>query len=42
VRIARNMRSALARARRADLTLEVTVTGPGTASHRATRRITLG
>ncbi|HEV7845196.1 MAG TPA: S8 family serine peptidase [Thermoleophilaceae bacterium] len=42
VRIARNMRSALARARRADLTLEVTVTGAGTASHRATRRITLG
>jgi hypothetical protein len=41
-RIARSVRAALSRARGAELTLEVTVTGNGTASRRATRRITLG
>jgi hypothetical protein len=41
-RVARSVRAALSRARGADLTLEVTVTGNGTASRRATRRITLG
>jgi hypothetical protein len=42
VRVARNVRRALSRARAADLTLEATVNGAGTASRRATRRITLG
>jgi len=42
VRIARSVRRALSRAKRADLTLEVTVSGPGTALRRATRRVTLG
>jgi subtilisin-like proprotein convertase family protein len=42
VRVARSARRALSRAKHADLTLEVTVTGPGTASRRAVRRITLG
>jgi hypothetical protein len=42
VRVARSARRALSRAKRADLTLEVTVTGSGTASRRAVRRITLG
>ncbi len=42
VRVARSVRRALSRARGADLTLEVTVNGVGTASRRATRRITLG
>jgi subtilisin-like proprotein convertase family protein len=42
VRIARKLRSALARARAADLTLEVTVSGNGKAPRRVTRRITLG
>ena len=42
VRIGRSARSALSRARSADLTLEVIVNGAGTASRRATRRITLG
>ena len=36
------MRRALSRAKRAGLTLEVTVSGPNTASRRATRRVTLG
>jgi hypothetical protein len=42
VRVARSMRRALSRAKSAELTLEVTVNGAGTASRRATRRITLG
>ncbi len=42
VRVSRSMRSRLSRARRADVTLEITVHGAGTASRRATRRITLG
>ena len=42
VRVTRSMRRALSRAKRADLTLEVTVTGAGGASRRATRRVTLG
>jgi subtilisin-like proprotein convertase family protein len=42
VRVARSMRRALSRAKRADLTLEVTVTGASGASRRAARRITLG
>jgi hypothetical protein len=42
VRIASSVRRALSRAKAADLTLEVTVSGPGTASRRATRRVTLG
>jgi hypothetical protein len=42
VRIARSMRRALSRARGADLTLEVIVSGPATGSRRATRRVTLG
>jgi hypothetical protein len=42
VRIASSARRALSRAKAADLTLEVTVSGPGTASRRATRRVTLG
>jgi hypothetical protein len=42
VRIARSVRRALSRARAADLTLEVIVSAPNTASRRATRRITLG
>jgi hypothetical protein len=42
VRLARSARTALSRARSADLTLEVVVNGAGTASRRATRRITLG
>jgi hypothetical protein len=36
------MRRALSRARGADLTLEVIVSGPATGSRRATRRVTLG
>jgi hypothetical protein len=42
VRIAASVRRKLSRARAADLALEVTVTGAGTAARRATRRITLG
>ena len=42
VRIARSVRRALSGAKRADLTLEVTVSGPNSASRRATRRVTLG
>jgi hypothetical protein len=42
VRIARGVRRALSRAKRADLTLEVTVSGENTASRRTTRRVTLG
>jgi hypothetical protein len=42
VRIARSVRRALSRAKHVDLTLEVIVTGAGTASRRATRRVTLG
>jgi hypothetical protein len=42
VRIAGSVRRALSRAKAADLTLEVTVSGPGTASRRASRRVTLG
>jgi hypothetical protein len=42
VRATRSVRHALSRAKGADLTLEVTVNGAGTASRRATRRITLG
>jgi hypothetical protein len=42
VRLTRAARTALSRARSADLTLEVVVNGAGTASRRATRRITLG
>ena len=42
VRLSRAARSKLSRARRADVTLEVTVHGAGTASRRATRRLTLG
>jgi hypothetical protein len=41
-RIVRRVRAALSRARGADLTLEVRVSAPGTATRRATRRITLG
>ncbi len=41
-RIARSARAALSRARGADLTLEVRVSAPGTATRRATRRVTLG
>jgi hypothetical protein len=41
-RIARSARAALSRARGADLTLAVRVSAPGTATRRATRRITLG
>jgi subtilisin-like proprotein convertase family protein len=42
VRVARSLRRALSRAKGAAMTLEVTVNGSGTASRRATRRITLG
>ena len=42
VRLSRSARSKLSRTRRADVTLEVTVHGAGTASRRATRRLTLG
>jgi hypothetical protein len=42
VRVARSLRRALSRAKGAAMTLEVTVSGSGTASRRATRRITLG
>jgi hypothetical protein len=42
VRVTRSMRRALSRAKRAGLTLEVTVTGAGGTSRRATRRVTLG
>jgi subtilisin-like proprotein convertase family protein len=42
VRIAASVRRALARAKAADLTLEVTVAGSGAPSRRATRRVTLG
>jgi len=42
VRVSSSARRALSRARSAALTLEVTVNGAGTASRRATRRITLG
>ena len=42
VRLARSAQTPLSRARSADLTLEVVVNGAGTASRRATRRITLG
>ena len=42
VRLTRSARTALSRARSADLTLEVVVNGAGTACRRATRRITLG
>ena len=41
-RIARSARAAVSRARGAVLTLEVRVSAPGTATRRATRRITLG
>ena len=41
VRLARSTRGAFSRARAADVTLEVVVNGAGTASRRATRRITL-
>jgi subtilisin-like proprotein convertase family protein len=42
VRVSRSVRRALSREKGADLTLEVTVNGAGTASRRASRRITLG
>jgi subtilisin-like proprotein convertase family protein len=42
VRVASSARRAISRARSAGLTLEVTVNGAGTATRRATRRITLG
>jgi hypothetical protein len=42
VRIARSVRRALSRAKGADLTLEVKVSGPTTGPRRATRRVTLG
>jgi len=42
VRVARSMRRALSRARGADLTLEVKVSGQGSAPRRAVRRVTLG
>jgi subtilisin-like proprotein convertase family protein len=42
VRVAHGVRRALSRSKSGNLTLEVTVSGPGTASRRATRRITLG
>jgi len=42
VRLARSARTALSHARSTDLKLEVVVNGAGTASRRATRRITLG
>ena len=42
VRLSRSARTKLSRARSADVTLEVTVNGAGTASRRATRRVTLG
>jgi subtilisin-like proprotein convertase family protein len=42
VRVARSVRRALSRAKRANLTLEVTVQGASAASRRATRRVTLG
>jgi len=42
VRVSRAARTKLSRARRADVTLEITVHGAGTASRRATRRLTLG
>jgi len=42
VRVARSVRRALSRSKGGNLTLEVTVSGVGTASRRATRRITLG
>ena len=42
VRVSSAARRALSRAKAANLTLEVTVTGPGTAARRATRRVTLG
>ena len=42
VRISRSARTKLSRARSADVTLEITVHGAGTATRRATRRLTLG
>ena len=42
VRLSRAARTKLSRARSADVTLEITVHGAGTASRRATRRLTLG
>jgi hypothetical protein len=42
VRLARSARTRLSRARAADLILEVVVSGDGTASRRAARRVTLG
>jgi subtilisin-like proprotein convertase family protein len=42
VRLTRIARAKLSRARRADVTLEISVHGGGTASRRATRRLTLG
>jgi hypothetical protein len=42
VRLTRAARTKLSRTRGAGLTLEITVHGAGTASRRATRRITLG
>jgi hypothetical protein len=42
VRVSSAARRALSRAKAANLTLEVTVNGPGTAARRATRRVTLG
>jgi hypothetical protein len=42
VRVARSVRAAISRAKRADMILEVRVNGTGTATRRATRRITLG
>ncbi len=42
VRLSRSARTKLSRARSADVTLEITVHGAGTASRRATRRLTLG
>jgi subtilisin-like proprotein convertase family protein len=42
VSVSRSARTKLSRARSADVTLEITVQGPGTATRRATRRLTLG
>ena len=42
VRLSRSARTKLSRARSADVTLEISVRGAGTASRRATRRLTLG
>jgi hypothetical protein len=42
VRVSSAARRALSRAKAAQLTLEVTVNGTGTAARSATRRVTLG